>query len=79
MFIIGGEDARKEPTNTVSGYRVRLHEMAENSVEEVQIAPMLECRSCPGATQLESSVVVCGGWREGELDTCEIYDRSVNS
>ncbi len=79
VYIIGGEDEQKEPINTVRGYRIRLHEMAENIVEEVQVAPMLECRQCPGVTQFESGIFVCGGWRGCELDTCEIYDKSVNS
>ncbi len=81
VYIIGGWDAQEKPTNTVRGYRVRLHELAENNVEEVQVAPMLECRSGPGATQFESGIVVCGGGNVtcGELDTCETYDKSANS
>ncbi len=79
VYIIGGWDAQKKAINTVQGYRVRLHETAENSVEEVQVAPMLECRQCPGATQFESGIVVCGGWGNGVLDTCELYDKSFNS
>ncbi len=79
VFIIGGWDAQKKAINTVQGYRVRLHEMAENSVEEVQVAPMLECRTCPGITQYESGIVVCGGWGGVALDTCEMYDKNANS
>ncbi len=79
MYIIGGWGAQKTLTSKVRGYRVRLHEMAENSVEEVEVAPMLESRQCPGATQFESGIVVCGGHGDDELGTCEMYDIRVNS
>ncbi len=79
VYIIGGDNEQNIEINAVRGYRIRLNDMAENSVDEVQIAPMLECRSGPGATQFESGIVVCGGWGNGELDTCEMYNKSFNS
>ncbi len=78
-YIIGGRDSEKKPTNAVQGYRMRRHKKTETRLEEVQVAPMLECRECPGVTQFESGIVVCGGWKDDALLTCEIYDSRAKS